>query len=231
MASEKEFQEYFVKTLNVSYRTNVKVTGGYIDVLTDDTIYEVKINKPIHNIKSAVGQLVLYSKDYPDHQLCLVTPFKIKKYVENLLKQNNINSLVVPYEFEKDDERNVGARHFKNIIIEDGFIDIIRNGWLDDDGPGEVCLTDREEYVLRLYFGIGQEYVYSLGAISEKLKLTRERTRQIIMKALMRLCWQCRRDRMFSREMNEILESEKVFLQDCRKVGKYFRSGIVNKSL
>ena len=48
-------------------------------------------------------------------------------------------------------------------------------------------LTPREEKVLRMRFGIGEPQVYSLEAIGERFELTRERIRQIQLKALRKL--------------------------------------------
>ncbi len=48
-------------------------------------------------------------------------------------------------------------------------------------------LDEREEKVLRLYFGIGLETTYTLEEIAQRYNLTRERVRQIKEKALKRL--------------------------------------------
>ncbi len=67
-----------------------------------------------------------------------------------------------------------------------------------DDGMGEFSLKediklalgslkDRERDVLKMYFGIDQEYALTLNEIGEEFNLTRERVRQIKEKALCRL--------------------------------------------
>jgi RNA polymerase primary sigma factor len=48
-------------------------------------------------------------------------------------------------------------------------------------------LTPRERHVLRMHFGIGQHRVHTLEEIGRKLHLTRERIRQIELKALKKL--------------------------------------------
>ncbi|UCF63439.1 MAG: RNA polymerase sigma factor RpoD/SigA [bacterium] len=48
-------------------------------------------------------------------------------------------------------------------------------------------LTGREAEILRLYFGLGQQYPLTLEEIGERFNLTRERIRQIKEKALQRL--------------------------------------------
>jgi RNA polymerase primary sigma factor len=48
-------------------------------------------------------------------------------------------------------------------------------------------LTERQQDVLRLYFGIGREHCMSLEDIGERFSLTRERVRQIKDKAINKL--------------------------------------------
>ena len=48
-------------------------------------------------------------------------------------------------------------------------------------------LTPRERFVLRMHFGIGQRRAYTLEEIGRKCRLTRERIRQIELKALTKL--------------------------------------------
>lgn len=48
-------------------------------------------------------------------------------------------------------------------------------------------LKDRERAVLKMYFGIDQDYALTLNEIGERFNLTRERVRQIKEKALRRL--------------------------------------------
>lgn len=52
-------------------------------------------------------------------------------------------------------------------------------------------LNERDREVLRLYFGIGEETAYTLDEIGLKLKLTRERVRQIKDRALDHLHREC----------------------------------------
>jgi RNA polymerase primary sigma factor len=48
-------------------------------------------------------------------------------------------------------------------------------------------LEDKEQMVLRLYFGVGGKTAYSLEEIAQRMNVTRERVRQIKEKALQRL--------------------------------------------
>ncbi|NIV72821.1 sigma-70 family RNA polymerase sigma factor [Candidatus Saccharibacteria bacterium] len=53
-------------------------------------------------------------------------------------------------------------------------------------------LTAREEKIIKMYFGVDYERPYTLEEIGERLKLTRERVRQIKERALIRLRHQSR---------------------------------------
>ncbi|MEL6820166.1 MAG: RNA polymerase sigma factor RpoD/SigA [Calditrichota bacterium] len=53
-------------------------------------------------------------------------------------------------------------------------------------------LTPREEKIIKMYFGVDYERPYTLEEIGERLKLTRERVRQIKERALVRLRHQSR---------------------------------------
>jgi RNA polymerase primary sigma factor len=60
---------------------------------------------------------------------------------------------------------------------------------LDNDRTNEVAqamapLTDRERHVLSLRFGLGQDREYTLEEIGQQLAVTRERVRQIEVRAL-----------------------------------------------
>jgi RNA polymerase primary sigma factor len=57
-------------------------------------------------------------------------------------------------------------------------------------------LEDREEEVVRLYFGIGVDTGYTLEEIGQRFNLTRERVRQIKEKALKRLKHSTRSNRL-----------------------------------
>ncbi len=55
-------------------------------------------------------------------------------------------------------------------------------------------LTDREQQILKLYFGIGRGKPLTLNEIGEEFNLTRERVRQIKQKAIRRLQHRSRRE-------------------------------------
>ena len=74
-SKEAKLQKEFVKGLN-NYEEYVRTDYGIIDVLVDDTIYELKTNARSNSIYSAVGQLLMYSNAYPERKLVLVLPEK-----------------------------------------------------------------------------------------------------------------------------------------------------------
>ena len=51
----------------------------------------------------------------------------------------------------------------------------------------ESVLTPRERLVLQLRFGLGNSYAHSLEQVGRELSITRERVRQIEMRALAKL--------------------------------------------
>ena len=57
-------------------------------------------------------------------------------------------------------------------------------------------LTDREEKIIRLRFGIGEKAEYTLEEIGKRFNVSRERIRQIEKKALNRLRHSSRRDKL-----------------------------------
>jgi RNA polymerase primary sigma factor len=85
-----------------------------------------------------------------------------------------------------DGERTVGDllpddSHLPRLDI---LVDRERNSLLDRSLSE---LTPRERRVLRMHFGIGQRRAYTLEEIGRKFRLTRERIRQIELKALKKL--------------------------------------------
>lgn len=67
---------------------------------------------------------------------------------------------------------------------EEGFLEISLQEEVDQRLS---ALTEREQAVVRLYFGIGEDTAHTLEEIGTRLNLTRERVRQIKEKALRRL--------------------------------------------
>ena len=63
---ESHIQQKLNKKLNSLCEVSTKL--GVIDILTDDKIIEIK---EIKNWKSALGQILVYSKFYPNHKKCI----------------------------------------------------------------------------------------------------------------------------------------------------------------
>ena len=57
-------------------------------------------------------------------------------------------------------------------------------------------LTEREEKIIRLRFGIGEKAEYTLEEIGKRFNVSRERIRQIEKKALIRLRHSSRREKL-----------------------------------
>ena len=60
--------------------TEVQNTYGYIDILTKTHLYEVKHNPESHAFLMALGQLLAYSKDHPNHKLVFASNKDISTY-------------------------------------------------------------------------------------------------------------------------------------------------------
>lgn len=66
------------------------------------------------------------------------------------------------------------------------------SGLLKDSLKTEITrvldtIPHKEAWVLKMYYGIDQKHSYSLTEIGDRLKLTRERVRQLKNKAIKRL--------------------------------------------
>ena len=103
------------------------------------------------------------------------------------------------------DAMRISRRHHSlNAPFRDGdknsLIDVIEDdGQIDPDEPlmaeslkDEIrqsldTLKDREQQVIKMYFGIDRDYALTLNEIGEEFSLTRERVRQIKEKAIRRL--------------------------------------------
>ncbi len=83
----------------------------------------------------------------------------------------------------------------------------VPDGGIDDDrlrsGVGHLigALTDREQLILRLRYGLGSEEEHTLEQIGQSLGLSRERVRQLEARALKKL-----RDTMPAQRLHPILE-------------------------
>ncbi|HSA76143.1 MAG TPA: KilA-N domain-containing protein [Nitrosarchaeum sp.] len=88
---EKQIQEKLAKKL--SGKIEVQTEFGCIDILTETELIEVKKFK---NWKSAVGQVIIYGEEYPNHIKHIYlfgcenqTQIELKK-IRNVLKKHNI---------------------------------------------------------------------------------------------------------------------------------------------
>jgi RNA polymerase primary sigma factor len=106
--------------------------------------------------------------------------------VEDTMKIANTHvSLDDPYSNDKDDNALVDYLTDDDQISPDE--GTYTNALTDDMEKALNTLTDREKLILTLYFGLSGEDPLTLEDIGKKLKLTRERIRQIKEKAIQRL--------------------------------------------
>lgn len=83
---EKEIQTRFVKTLNQPYQEYVKTKYGIIDVLTDTSIYEMKVEINNSTIHKPVGQILLYSTEMKERSKFIVAKkIKISNHIRDAI--------------------------------------------------------------------------------------------------------------------------------------------------
>ena len=93
--TELEVQRRLVSGLT-EFSEFVRLDCGIADVVTSDTIYEVKTKITVSSVQRAIGQLLLYSYSLPNHNMCIVGGSKkINKHVEKRLKEIGIKTIVV----------------------------------------------------------------------------------------------------------------------------------------
>lgn len=94
-SKEKEMQDELCKSLT-NYHQYVRTKVGIIDVIDDDNIYECKYRLTNENAQTAVGQLFIYSKDYPNKKKNIVTHIVlINNFVYSTIQDLGISILVI----------------------------------------------------------------------------------------------------------------------------------------
>jgi hypothetical protein len=92
--SEKELQSRFVKTLDTDYQEYVRTKYGIIDVLTQKSLYELKIDITNSTIQKPVGQVILYSFDMPNiNKVIVAKTIRISEYIEKAISSLGIRLL------------------------------------------------------------------------------------------------------------------------------------------
>jgi RNA polymerase primary sigma factor len=104
---------------------------------------------------------------------------------DTMVIANTHVSLDDPYSADKDDTALVDYLTDETQAAPDE--DTYTSALSDDLERALGTLTDRERMILSLYFGLGGEEPMTLEDIGKRLKLTRERIRQIKEKAIQRL--------------------------------------------
>ncbi len=112
------------------------------------------------------------------------------KDVEEVLNSGSFH-LSLDQPFQKSDEGNM-----KDILSNPNSkapdSDLIKESLKDEIRRVLKTLSPREELIIKMYFGIDQDRPFTLEEIGDRLKLTRERVRQIKERALARLRHQSR---------------------------------------
>ena len=97
VSSEKEIQSRFVETLNEPYQQYVRTKYGIIDVLTDSTLYEVKVTVKNSTIQRPVGQVLLYSIGMKDiNKVIVAKSIVLSDYIREAVNSFGIRLLEFP---------------------------------------------------------------------------------------------------------------------------------------
>ena len=171
--------------------------GGDFDMLTGDTVNmysneeeddsnqlgsNVKINDPVKMYLKEIGRVELLSHDEEiSEKMDGMTPEKVREIQKISLEPVSLETPIG----EEDDS------HLGDFIEDEGAMspdDYAANELLKDE-LNEVLLelTDREEKVLRLRFGLDDGRTRTLEEVGKEFNVTRERIRQIEAKALRKL--------------------------------------------
>lgn len=119
----------------------------------------------------------------------------IRQSIMDALKnRNGMDTEELPSEHEKQPEE--GSEEIDNASLTESpeiFLDNYKSDSMVENEAKKItneliaCLTDREQEVLNMYFGLNSSDEMTLDEIGEKLNLTKERVRQIKEKALRKL--------------------------------------------
>jgi RNA polymerase primary sigma factor len=114
-----------------------------------------------------------------------ITEQKVEEsLVLSSLKQTSIDS---PLSNSEDEEDSTLVDIIENPNSNNTDKKLIENSLKSEIERCLSVLTNKEKAIIKLFFGIDEEYNYTLEEIGEKFDLTRERVRQIKEKAIRRL--------------------------------------------
>lgn len=151
-----------------------------------------KINKTFAELEQR------YEREPTPEELADILEMDVKEITETLNLSSKQLSLDSPFN-EDEDNSLLDVLENKNIQGTDRDV-AYTNSLKVETERALSTLTEREQQVLKMTFGIGGEHPMSLEQIGEKLNLTRERVRQIKEKAIKKL-----RSRSRSKLLSEYL--------------------------
>jgi len=95
MLEEKLYNSLRLKGLNP--QRQVKAEYGIIDILTANTIYEVKLKLDYISLQRGLGQLLMHRLSYPIHQLVLAGQSNKELGFVEVFKHYDIDIMVLTY--------------------------------------------------------------------------------------------------------------------------------------
>lgn len=91
---EREIQSRFTQTLDTPFQEYVKTKYGIIDILTDNAIYEVKVDINNSSIHKPIGQVLLYSTEMQNRAKVIVArSIKISEHIRQSINNMGIQLL------------------------------------------------------------------------------------------------------------------------------------------
>ena len=139
----------------------------------------------IHKIGKTQSKLEQKYRRLPNvEEIALELKLDITEVQETIKIGNSHMSLDAPLQQGEDSKLLDVLQDDNQERPDDGVLDISLQ---DEINKTLETLSDRENEVIKLYFGIGEETAHTLEEIGQRFNLTRERVRQIKEKALRRL--------------------------------------------
>lgn len=139
----------------------------------------------IHKIGKTQSKLEQKYRRLPNvEEIALELKLDITEVQETIKIGNSHMSLDAPLQQGEDSKLLDVLQDNNQERPDDGVLDISLQ---DEINKTLETLSDRENEVIKLYFGIGEETAHTLEEIGQRFNLTRERVRQIKEKALRRL--------------------------------------------
>ncbi len=153
--------------------------------------YGRTIRLPVHVVES-LGRVERARRDFREAQRREPTEAELAVRLEmpaekvRLLFESAKLPLSLDVSAHEEDDRELGAR-IVNRAINSPEDELLRSELADRVGQALSRLDDREKEVVRMRFGLASDHQFTLAEVARRFNLSRERVRQIEMRALDKL--------------------------------------------